>query len=119
MDSVKRVKEICKSRRIPISKLERDLGYANGYIGQLRKGTFPANRLAEIAQYLSVSVDYLLNGENAPTQAGEREITFDDFSFAMHNHSGNLTDSDKETLLKLAQQLADANRKKKRNGETN
>lgn len=64
MNSVELVKSICKERKIPISKLERDLGYANGYIGQLRKGTFPSNRVAEIAQYLSIPTPYLMNGGN-------------------------------------------------------
>lgn len=64
MNSVERVKTICKDRKIPISKLERDLGYSNGYIGQLRKGTFPNDRLKEIAEYLEVSIDYLMTGED-------------------------------------------------------
>ena len=63
MNSVERVKTICKDRKIPISKLERDLGYSNGYIGQLRKGTFPNDRLKEIAEYLEVSLDYLMTGK--------------------------------------------------------
>lgn len=63
MNSVERVKTICKDRKIPISKLERDLGYSNGYIGQLRKGTFPNDRLKEIADYFGVSVDYLMTGK--------------------------------------------------------
>lgn len=63
MNSVERVKSICKERKIPISKLEKDLGYSNGYIGQLRKGVFPANRLAAIADYLNVSSSYLMTGE--------------------------------------------------------
>ena len=63
MNSVERVKTICKDRKIPISKLERDLGYSNGYIGQLRKGTFPNDRLKEIAEYLEVSIDYLMTGK--------------------------------------------------------
>lgn len=66
MNSVERVKAICKERKIPISKLEKDLGYSNGYIGQLRKGVFPADRLAEIANYLDLSVDYIMNGKNSP-----------------------------------------------------
>ena len=65
MNSVERVKAICKEKRIPIYKLERDLGYANGYISQLKKGTFPADRLHEIADYIGVSVDYLLTGEES------------------------------------------------------
>lgn len=64
MNSVERVKKICKERKIAISKLERDLGYANGYVGQLRKGVFPADRLQEIANYLDVTAEYLLTGEN-------------------------------------------------------
>lgn len=62
MNSVERVKQICKERKIPISKLERDLGFSNGYIGQLRKGVFPDNRLYSIANYLNVTIDYLMNG---------------------------------------------------------
>ena len=49
MNSVERVRSICKERKIPISKLEKDLGFANGYIAQLRKGVFPADRLSAIA----------------------------------------------------------------------
>lgn len=63
MNSVERVKAICKERKIPISKMERDLGYANGYIGQLKKSVFPADRLQDISEYLGASAEYLLNGE--------------------------------------------------------
>lgn len=72
MNSVERVKELCKERKIPISKLEKDLGFSNGYIGQLRKGVFPSNRLILIANYLGVSPDYLMTGE---TPAEKREVT--------------------------------------------
>lgn len=63
MTSVERVKAICKERKIPISKLEKDLGFANGYISQLRKGVFPAERLCLIAEYFGVTTDYLLGKE--------------------------------------------------------
>lgn len=119
MNSVERVKAICKERKIPISKLESSLNFSNGYIGQLRKGVFPADRLAKIASYLDVTTDYLLTGEEtkkAPTQEGEREITFDDFTFAMQNESKDLTEADKQILLSMAKQLNDA--RKKRNGES-
>ena len=60
MNSVERVKEICKERKIPISRLEKDLGFSNGYIGQLRKGTFPIDRLSKISKYLDLPISYLL-----------------------------------------------------------
>ena len=70
MNSVERVRAICKERKIAISKLEKDLGFSNGYIGQLRKGVFPADRLAAIADYLSVSTEFLMSGiENEKTPA--------------------------------------------------
>lgn len=55
MNSVERVKLLCKERGVPISKLERDLGFSNAYIGQLKKGTFPAERLQKIADYFGVT----------------------------------------------------------------
>lgn len=62
MNAVERVKDICKERKIPISKLEADCGFSNGYIGQLKKGTFPDDRLRIISNYLNVSADYLSTG---------------------------------------------------------
>ena len=64
MNSVERVRQICKSKKIPISKLEKDLGYSNGYISQLRKGVFPSDRLISIAKYLGVSTNYLMTGKD-------------------------------------------------------
>lgn len=76
MNSVERVKSICKERKIPISRLEKELGYANGYIGQLRKGVFPDDRLIEIAKYLKVSTNYLCTGEQTekPSLPEQREL---------------------------------------------
>lgn len=52
MNTVERVKDLCKQRKISIHKLELECGFANGYIGQLRKGTLPDDRLGKIAEYL-------------------------------------------------------------------
>lgn len=62
MTSVERVKAICKERKIAISRLEKDLGFSNGYIGQLKKGVFPDDRIKMIADYFGVSVEYLMAG---------------------------------------------------------
>lgn len=63
MNTVDRIKEECKKQRIPVSRLEKDLGFANGYIGGLRKGYVPSDRLLMIAKYLKVSDYYLLTGK--------------------------------------------------------
>ncbi len=71
MNSVERVKAICKERKIAISKLEKELGFSNGYIGQLKKGVFPEDRLRKIAKYLNVSTEYLATGEETPANSIE------------------------------------------------
>lgn len=63
MNPVDRVKQICRYRKIPISRLEKDLGFANAYISQIRTGNFRSDRLAAIAEYLGVSIEYLMTGE--------------------------------------------------------
>lgn len=75
MNSVERVKQLCKERKIPISKLEKDLGYSNGYISQLRKGVFPSDRLASIAEYLGVSTNFIMLGIE---ESAESELTAKD-----------------------------------------
>lgn len=83
MNSVERVKHLCKEKKIPISKLEKDLGFSNGYIGQLRKGVFPSDRLSMIAEYLDVTIEYLMTGSEAKdsnpeiTRRDERDIAKD------------------------------------------
>lgn len=74
MNSVELIKKICKERKIPISRLERELGYGNGYINQLKKGTIPSNRAVEIANYLQIELPYLLSGgkaDDSPAQTPE------------------------------------------------
>ncbi|MBQ0009124.1 MAG: helix-turn-helix transcriptional regulator [Firmicutes bacterium] len=63
MNTVERVKSILKERKIAVSRLEKDCGFSNGYIGQLRKGSIPDDRLRIIADYLNLSVEYLTTGK--------------------------------------------------------
>lgn len=65
MNTVERIKTICKERKIAISTLEKACGFANGYIGQLKKGSVPDDRLIKIADYLNVSRDFLMTGEES------------------------------------------------------
>lgn len=117
MNSVERVKSICKNRKIPISKLEKDLGFSNGYIGQLRKGVFPDDRLGRIADYLGVTVDYLMNGEETDNRAlnekDERDIkqAIEDFknrlSTAGVMYDGEPLDEESQAAILAAVELAE------------
>ncbi len=59
MNEVEKVKSICKERHIPITKLEKDCGFSNGYIRRLRKGKFPFDRLVKVAEYLDIPLSDL------------------------------------------------------------
>lgn len=63
IDVVERIKTICKDRGIALSRLERDCGFANAYMTNLRAGKMPADRLQKVADYLQVSARFLLTGE--------------------------------------------------------
>ena len=107
MNSVERVKKLCKERGIPVSRLEKELGFANGYISQLRKGVFPSNRLVEIAGYLGVSVDYLVGEteetEKAPTPEGERIADLSPAFFRLKQglEPYDLSEADAEFLVEV------------------
>lgn len=70
MDSVELVKKLCKERKIPISRLEKDCGFSNGYIRKLQEGKFPSDRLLIIAEYLNLSASYLMTGEEKEDSTG-------------------------------------------------
>lgn len=102
MNCVDRVKTICKERKIPIYKLEKDLGFSNGYIGQLRKGVLPVERLEMVATYLGVSTDHLLGKEKTPTKSGERKVSDEDIKFALFGGDGDITDAMYDEVLRFA-----------------
>ena len=53
------------------AKLEDDLGFAGGYVSKLNKSTPNTDKINQIANYFSVSLDYLVNG---------KELTYSDES---------------------------------------
>ena len=59
--------------------------------------------LDKIADYFGVTTDYLLGKKEA--------LSFDDFTYALHNERGDLTEEDKALLLKMARQLSEKNKK--------
>ena len=78
MNSVEKVKAVCKERKIPISRLERDLGWGNGYISQLKKGTFPEDRLVAVANYLELPLSFFIGDEaEKPTPIGNEPLSLD------------------------------------------
>lgn len=103
MDSVELVKKICKERKIPISRLEKDCGFSNGYIRKLQEGKFPSDRLLIISEYLNLPITYLMTGkeenekkEAALTVKDQRDIQkiLDQTREQLMNQEGLMFDGD-------------------------
>lgn len=69
MNTVEKIVEICKDRKIAISRLEKACGFSNGYIRGLKRGDMPSNKLAKVADFLGVSTEYLSGEEGYYTNA--------------------------------------------------
>lgn len=72
------VNNLCKERKITITRMSEEIGLSNAAPTSWRKGSVPKlSTLEKIAEYFDVSVDYLRGVENkkAPTPKGEREYS--------------------------------------------
>lgn len=95
-NSVQYVRDICQKRKIPISLLEKECGFSNGYLNPKKMTKIPYDRAQIIADYLGVSVTLILTGketEKAPTKTGERSVSDDDIKFALFGGDGEITDA--------------------------
>lgn len=92
MTVLERIKSLCRERKnISITTLEQTLGYSNGSLSKAKD--IPSSRIAEISDFLGVSVDYLMTGKENP------------FSIEMAAIDVELTNMPlkiKESALKLA-----------------
>lgn len=116
-----RFEELCQEKGVKPGRACSEMGLSRSLAAKWKatKTEKPsADALEKMSLYFKKSIEEILSGETkkAPTQEGERAITFDDFTFAMQNESKDLTEMDKQILLSMAKQLNDA--RKKKNGES-
>lgn len=103
---IERLLKLINEKNITKSKLLSDLSLnKNSILNWQERGTVPsADVMDSIADYFNVSIDYLL-GKTDIKEKSPNDITFDDFTYAMHNESKDLSDEDKEMLLYLARKM--------------
>ncbi|WP_191434785.1 helix-turn-helix transcriptional regulator [Flavonifractor sp. An112] len=118
--SVEYIREICKQRNIPISTLESECGFANGYLNPKKLKKLPYDRAVKIGEYLGISVEFLLTGEEAkkaPAPEGERSVSDDDIKFALFGGDGDITDEMYDEVKRFARMVKlreEAEKKKER-----
>lgn len=102
MTTVECLKNICKTRRIPISRLEKDCGFSNGYIGQLKKGTMPDDRLRIVAEYLNVDPIELSKGTIIEKMVPSNHIINVQYKYPRYEYY-----TEKETAAEMQKLLED------------
>lgn len=113
---VQNVKKYCELKGVKPTIACRESGAGKDLINRLESsGSIPSvEKVQLLADYLGVTTSELL-GE--PVKASpDADIGLDDFTYAMQNEAGELTEADKALLLSMARQLNEA--RKKRSGET-
>lgn len=96
--------ELCKRRGISPSAAAIEMGINKGTVSIWKsKGTTPQTAiLGKIADYFGVSVDYLLGNEPKEKTPAEADVSFDDFTYALHNETKELSEEKKQELLEMA-----------------
>lgn len=58
-----RIKELANAKGLSLPNLESELGFGSGTIVKWDKSTPNVDKLQKVANYLGVSIDYLVTGE--------------------------------------------------------
>lgn len=119
-NSVQYVREVCQQRKIPISQLEKDCGFSNGYLNPKKMSKIPYERAKVIADYLGITVESILDGDaikNTPTDTSRRDVSDEDIMFALFGGSGEITDEMYEEVKNFARFIAQREEAKKNRKE--
>lgn len=83
-----KVKELSKKQGLSLNQLEEKLGYSRNTLYSLKRQNVSTKRLQEIADYLEVSVDYLLGNTETPTIASNNQS--DQTAFNVEDMASNV-----------------------------
>ena len=95
---------LCKTKGKSPTKAADEIGFSNSITTKWKKtGATPGgDTLQKIAAYFGVSIDYLLEKENALTGNGERTVSDEDIKFALFGGDGEITDAMYEEVRRFA-----------------
>lgn len=74
------IKQLCISTGITVAKLEKALRLGNGTIHKWGKSSPGVDKLEKVADYFSVSVDFIIGKSNQSADSGMIAGTFDRLS---------------------------------------
>ncbi len=112
-NSVEYIRAVCKQRKIPVAQLEKDCGFANGYLNPKKMARIPYDRAVIVSEYLGIPAEVILTGkEKAPTETGERSLSDEDIMFALWGDTKDVDKEDLEDVRRYAAFIRERKRKK-------
>ena len=96
------IKAECKNQKIPVSRMEKDLGFCNGYVRGL-KDKIPLDRAKDISNYLNIDMKVLLREELDPV---EIDGIVSDIRVHMNEEAFDSTYYTDPATIALAQEMA-------------
>lgn len=97
---------LCNSINKSPSAVVLEIGLQKSTVTRWKKGSIPTDATAQkIADYFGISVAELMSDQKSKsghTTETKQDITFDDFTYAFHNETKELTEENKQKLLEMA-----------------
>lgn len=114
MNTKEIIKQLAKERNMTIAELERKTGISNGTIGKWDKQTPSTDPITKIANFLHVSVDYLLGISDVQTiqnNENDKEVELNDSTVIMTLDGDELTESERQVILAATRALIEQRKK--------
>ena len=101
MTVLERIKETARLKKnISLTVLEQQLGYSNGSLAKAKD--IPSSRVMEIADFLNVSMDFLMTGEDNRIETP----VYDDEHIELITLYSKLDEKQKEAVLNLVRSFS-------------
>lgn len=78
MGLYEQIRDIAKSKGYSVNRLEQELGFARSSINKFNKNKPSVEKLQQIADFLNVSLDFLMTGQEAQIAENSPELTAKD-----------------------------------------
>lgn len=75
MGLYEQIRDIAKSKGYSVNRLEQELGFARSSINKFNKNKPSVEKLQQIADFLNVSLDFLMTGQEAQKAENSPELT--------------------------------------------
>lgn len=101
-ETFEKIKELAKKSGKALGQVEEDLGYGRNTLYKIKNSTPNAERIAEIANYFNVSVDYLLGRTKNPYTSNDDLMNTQELEtlIMFRKETEDMSDDEKERFNK-------------------